>query len=257
MASELLHFLNYPVLFCESQTLTEMRKEPFTVGSYVHIVKRGARGLPIVRSNTDRWRFLLTLHHFNDHFHSENWFRDLLDEKISHTLQRASTWPAKNPLVRVEAFTLLTNHFHLILEEIEEGGITRFMHKIGTAMSNHANLKYKQRGSLFQGAYHSRTISDDRYFRYVAAYVMVKNTFEVFSLADRVGASKTSFEEVWQKAIHYSYSSLGYYANSAECPILEQPFLKTLFPTAQSFKSFARDFMEGRAADFPIGKGFE
>ncbi len=222
-----------------------MRKEPFTVGSFVHVMKRGARGLPIIQDDGDRWRFLLMLNHFNDHFHSESWFRDLMDERIANTLKRASAWPKKNPLVAIEAFTLMPNHFHLILKETEEGGVTRFMHKVGTGMVNHANAKYKEKGSLFQGPYRSRTISEDSHFRYVAAYVMVKNTFELFP--DGFEKTRTSFDTAWEWATHYPFSSLGHYAGVVDSPILAKPFLKELFPNSDELKSFARDFLLGRS----------
>lgn len=228
-----------------------MRKEPYTVGSFVHVIKRGARGLPIVQDKDDRWRFLLMLNHFNDHFAPENWFRDLMDENIQHTLNRASTWPEKKPMVGLEAFTLMPNHFHLILKEIEEGGVTRFMHKLGTGMAGHANVKYKQTGSLFQGPYRSRTISEDSYFRYVAAYVMVKNTFELFPGGFRKAC--TSLDTAWKWAIHYPFSSLGHYAGVVDSPILSSPFLKELFPKQNDLRSFGRDMLLGRG-DIPLGQ---
>lgn len=223
-----------------------MRKEPFTVGSFVHVMKRGARGMPIVQDDGDRWRFMLMLNHFNDHFHSESWYRDLMDEKIANTLKRASSWPTKNPLVAIEAFTLMPNHFHLILQEVDEGGVAKFMHKLGTGMANYANAKYKERGSLFQGPYRLRNIAEDTYFRYVGVYVMVKNTFELFPHG--LEEACKSFNEAWGWAIHYPYSSLGHYAGVVDSPIiLTKPFLKELFPTPRGLKTFAHDFLLGRA----------
>lgn len=222
-----------------------MRKDPYTVGSYVHVMKRGARGMPIVQDDGDRWRFMLMLHHFNDHFHSESWYRDLMDERLNKTLKRASTWPEKKPLVAIEAFTLLSNHFHLILKEIEEGGVVRFMHKLGTGMANHANAKYKEKGSLFQGPYRLRTISVDSYFRYAGAYVMAKNTFELFP--DGFERACRSFDIAWKWASRYPYSSFGHYAEVFDSPVLTEPFLKELLPTPAEFLSFSRDLLEGRA----------
>lgn len=222
-----------------------MRKEPYAVGSYVHVMKRGARGMPIVQDDGDRWRFMLMLNHFNDHFHSDSWFRDLMDEGIANTLKRASTWPEKRPLVAIEAFTLMSNHFHLILKELEDGGVAKFMHKFATGMANHANAKYKEKGSLFQGPYRLRTISEDSYFRYAGAYVMVKNAFELFPQGFEKACA--SFDEAWEWAIRYPYSSLGHYAGIVDSPILTNPFLKELFANPRELKSFARDLLSGRS----------
>src|SRR3989338_2503764 len=228
-----------------------MRKEPFAVGSFVHVMKRGARGMPIVQDAGDRWRFMLMLAHFNDHFLSETWYRDLLGKGIMETLRHASTWPAKNPFFAIESFTLMHNHFHLILKETEENGVSRFMHKLGTGMVNHANAKYKEKGSLFQGPYRSRTIVNDTYFRQAAAYVMVKNVFELFP--EGYEKACASFDEAWEWAIHYPFSSLGHYAGVIVSPVLANPLLKELFPKPREFRSFAHDVLSGRG-DIPFAE---
>jgi putative transposase len=156
-----------------------MRKEKFAVDSYVHIVKRGVRGLPIVHDDIDRFRFLLMLAHFNDTFASENWYRDLKESDLHNSLSRPTHWPTQERLVNVIAFCLVENHFHLILQELTEGGIARFMQRLGTGMAKRFNERHGEYGALFQGPYHAKVISDDYYFRYVGAYVQLKNAFDV------------------------------------------------------------------------------
>ncbi len=225
-----------------------MRKEPYTVGSYVHVVKRGARGLPIVRDEIDRWRFLLSLLHENDLYHADNWFRDLMDHKLAQTFKRPAIWPERKSIVNILAFTLLPNHFHLLLKEIKKGGISLFMEKVGKAMTHHSNRKYGEKGSLFQGPFHSRTIDSDTYLRYVAAYIMVKNVCELYPQGGLHAASK-DFNKVWEWAVQYPYSSLMDYAGKRASPILEKELLGEVFETPVDFKSFARDFISGRKGD--------
>src|SRR3989344_5566853 len=147
-----------------------MRKEPFGVGSFVHVIKRGTRGMPIVRDKKDKERFLYALAHRNDLYEPENWFRDICTEGRP-SFDRPQFWPAQQKLVHIHAYCLLGNHFHLLLEEIVEGGVAKFMHRIGTTMSKHYNEKYRERGSLFQGSYRLRTIDSDTYLTYVSAYI--------------------------------------------------------------------------------------
>lgn len=220
-----------------------MRREPYDVGSFVHVIKRGGRGLPIVRDDDDRWRFLLMLNHFNDKNISENWFRDLVDEKIAHTLKRASVWPKQKKIVKVLGFCLLDNHFHLLLKEIVEGGISKFMHKIGIGMVKASNEKYKEMGSLFQGAYRSKTIDEDSYLRYVSVYIQVKNAFDMYPNGYKKAVA--NFESAYDWATKYPYCSLGDYAGERESPIIDKDLLGELF-TRKEYKSFARDCMLGR-----------
>lgn len=221
-----------------------MRKEPYTVGSYVHVIKRGARGTPMVRNDSDRWRFLLMLRHLNDDRRAENWFRDLMDEKIADTLNRPKVWPPEKKKVRILCFCLLDNHFHLLLKEIKEGGVSTFMQKLGTSMANHFNEKYKEKGSLFQGAYRLRTIKSDTYLRAVSAYIQVKNSFELYP--GGIAVALKNFNTAYAWASKYPYCSLGSYAGTLNSPIIEKDILGEIFSPAE-YKSFAKDFISGRS----------
>ena len=221
-----------------------MRKEPIDIGSFVHVIKRGTRGLPIVKDEGDKWRFLLMLNHFNDEYASENWFRDLRDEKIAHTLLRPKLWPAQEKLVKILGFCLLDNHFHLFLKEITENGIAKFMHRLGIGMTKGFNEKYKEKGSLFQGAYHSKTIEEDMYLRYVSVYIQVKNAFDMYPGGYK--KALCNFDTAYEWASKYVYCSLGDYVGTRKSPIVETDLLGEIFTPAE-YKSFARDCILGRA----------
>lgn len=199
--------------------------------------------MPIVRDAEDRRRFLLMLAHFNDKFAAENWFRDLVDNRLVYSFERPQTWPEQDKIVKVICFCLLDNHFHLILEEIEEGGIAKFMQRFGTAMSKHFNEKYKEKGSMFQGSYRSKTISNDNYLRYVSVYVQVKNAFDIFP--GGYASAIKDFDKAYTWATTSPFNSLGDYAGVHVRPIVDKEFLSQVF-TPREFKKFSKDFIEGR-----------
>src|SRR3989344_6790484 len=103
-----------------------MRVEPFGVGSYVHVIKRGARGLSITESESDKLRFVRLLYYMNDEFFDEDWYK--IDQR--RNFYRPDAWPGREPLVGILAFTLMPNHFHLLLKEVRDGGISLFMQKL-------------------------------------------------------------------------------------------------------------------------------
>lgn len=220
-----------------------MRKEPFGIGSYVHTVQRGTRGLPIVRDEADRFRFLLMLTHFNDSFTSPNWHRDLHDAHIYRTFERPSHWPERDAHVSLIAFGLVENHFHLLLKEIKEGGIVRFMHRLGTGMAKKFNERYEEKGSLFQGSYRARTVNDDNYLRYVSAYIQVKNAFDVHPRG--YDWARNNFDEAYAWASVYPYSSLGDYVGTFDRLIVDKEFLSSLY-NPDDYREFARDVILGR-----------
>ena len=219
-----------------------MRKEPFGIGSYVHVVQRGTRGLPIVRDETDRFRFLLMLTHLNDSFTSPNWHRDLHDAHVHQTFERPSHWPDKDAQVLIAAFALVENHFHLLLQEIKEGGIARFMHRLGTGMAKKYNERYGESGALFQSSYRARTVDDDTYFRYVSVYIQVKNAFDVHPKG--YAWARDNFDEAYTWASTYPYSSIGDYTGTFDRPIVDKEFLTSLY-TPDDYREFARDVILG------------
>lgn len=219
-----------------------MRKEPYGVGSFVHVIHRGTRGAPIVRDDEDKYRFLLMLTHFNDEHQPANWFRDISDPSIA-PFERPDLWPEQKKLVNIIAFCLLTNHFHLLLEETQEGGISKFMQRLGTGMSYRYNLKYEERGSIFQGSFRSRTVDRDNYLRYVITYIQLKNTLDMYS--EKI-QSVSDFNNAYAWACKYPYSSLTDHSGICQRPIIEKDFLADLFSEV-TFKDFSRDFIEGRA----------
>lgn len=220
-----------------------MRKEPYAVGSIVHVIKRGARGLEIVHDSGDRWRFLLMLRHLNDRYQSRNWFRDILSEDLVKTMQRPSFWPEQEQITKILGFTLLDNHFHLILEETEDGGVTEFMRRLCTSMTKGFNERYKEKGSLFQGAFRSVTVNSDRQLQRLAVYVMVKNTLEMYPEGGLEGALK-DLDTAWEWAIQYPYSSLGDYTSERSHMIVNRGVLGELFPEPDIFEQFAFETMK-------------
>ena len=229
-----------------------MRVQPHVVGSYMHVLKRGGRGMPIVKDEADQYRFIRSLYYLNDTFVDENW--DRASYNISYSGQTTVTrkgklfyrpehWPRRKELVKILGYTLMPNHLHLLLKEVVEGGISLFMKKLGQSMTEHFNEKYVTRGSLFQGSYKGRTIDSDEYLRYVAAYIMVKNTFELFP--GGIGKARENFEAAWQFSAKYPFSSFPDYVSERGSPIIDKEILGDLFSDKNEFKNFVRDVIDG------------
>ncbi|MBM3272276.1 hypothetical protein FJY94_03325 [Candidatus Kaiserbacteria bacterium] len=200
-----------------------MRIEPYGVGSILHVIKRGARGMEIVRDEPDRKRYINALYILNDEFKSDYW----ADEVASLPLcTRPDHWPERKPLIDILAWTLMPNHIHFLLRirEDRERGLPEFTQKIFRSMTGYFNEKYDEKGSIFQGPYKSRTVDSDEYLRYVIPYIVFKNTLELHPRG--LSATAHDFDDAWEWAIHYPYSSLSTHVNSGETV---SPILFTFF----------------------------
>lgn len=79
------------------------------------------------------------------------------------------------PLVTILSYCLLPNHYHLLLRSNTDGGISKYLQKVSTGYTMYFNKKYERSGSLFQGTFKSKYISNDKDLRQVLAYVFKNN----------------------------------------------------------------------------------
>jgi len=215
-----------------------MRVEPHSVGSVVHVIKRGARGMEIVRTKQDQYNFARSLYLLND-THQDNSWRTYVAHKP--LFYRPKSWPKRKPLVSILAWTLLDNHFHLLLQEIEEGGIAKFMQRLGGSMTLYFNEKHDGRGSIFQGSYKGRVVDTDEYLQYVYAYITVKNTFEMYP--GGLKKALTVFEKAWTFAGTYPFTSFLTAVAGAPSPILDMEAIDSLGLIRKDFKKYAHSML--------------
>ena len=141
------------------------RNIKFSLGEYYHIYNRGVEKRIIFNNEHDYQRFLLLLVLVNDEKSVE--VQQLLrDYSIPELIAQK-----RKPLVNIVSFCLMPNHYHLILMETTEMGISKFMHKLGTGYTLYFNLKNDRNGSLFQGTYKAKHAEDDRYLKYLFEYI--------------------------------------------------------------------------------------
>lgn len=208
----------------------------------MHVMKRGARGLPIVRDIADRRDFLRSLLYLNDGYQDCNWRKVTQRTAFPEWPQH---WPERKPLIDLWAWTLMPNHFHLIVRENQEGGIAKFMQRICGSMSASANQKYNEKGSLFQGAYKARRVDDDADLRWLASYVMVKNTFELYP--GGLKKARENFTQAWEWGLHYQFSSMGVYGSGSASSLIvrDENILYELFNTPSRFKRDSKEMLDG------------
>lgn len=141
------------------------RDAPFAEGEWYHCYNHSVEKRISFEDARDYHRFLELLYLANDELPLRR--VELGDRKFEEML----TIPRGKRLVAIGAFCLMPNHFHLVLKEVSEGGITAFMRKIGTAYTIYFNARHQRMGNLFLKPFRSRHVSSDRYFQHLINYV--------------------------------------------------------------------------------------
>jgi len=146
------------------------RKSDFAVGYVYHVYNRGVHRSDTFLSSSDyvKWeRMLYWYAHFDyplsiyaqrlEHLKEHN---GDLDQYISEIEKK---YRMDRPLVLIYAYVEMPNHYHMVLEQNVEYGISKYMHKLSTAFTQYFNQKYNMTGSLFQGRYKAlRAITDEQ-----------------------------------------------------------------------------------------------
>lgn len=182
-----------------------MRKKgiPFMVGDYYHIFNRGAHKQPVFKDEQDRKRFLLLLLLTNTNQQTD--FRTILKKYKGEFNVDVFKETFGEKIVDILAYTLMTNHFHLVLREREEGGISKFMRKLSTSYSMYFNARHNHDGVVFQGRYRCVHLSNEDCFQQVWAHILL-NALDILD-TDWRSTKPLNFKHARMLLSSYPFSS--------------------------------------------------
>lgn len=138
------------------------------VGEYCHVYNRGVDKRDIFHNTQDLQRFLESMNIFNTQKPTGS-----LTEKIKVLQNHEGVGhldDSGDKLVAIVAYSLLPNHFHFLLKQNVEGGISEFMKRLLGGYTNYFNIENQRSGSLFQGKYKYKHLDTDNYFRNIFYY---------------------------------------------------------------------------------------
>ena len=191
------------------------RKEPFVVGEYYHVCNRGAEKCNITKDPFDSNRFVESLIVFND--------TEPIGSIYEQSFIKSKPKEQKNRLVDIVAYCLNPNHFHLILKQLAENGISIFVGRLSGGYAYYINNKYKRTGSLFQGKFKARHLIDNDDFLHASAYVNLNNNVhQLGGLASKL--VRSSWEE---------------YEDNKNVSICQKDIILDQFETRKEYELFA------------------
>jgi REP element-mobilizing transposase RayT len=208
-----------------------MRKTKFANNEYYHIYNRGVDKRDVFTNEKDFFRFLKGMKEFNridpigslSRRHPVPTDPEALDACIDN-------------LVEIIAYCLNSNHFHLILKQITENGISKFMHKLTMGYTNYFNLKYDRSGALFQGNFKSVHINANEYLLWLSGYVNGNDRIHQREQTPSVGDFRHSVSvSNWQYSSYSDYLGL---RNGTLCNQEEMKIILDQFPNAEEYEKF-------------------
>ncbi|MCR4280390.1 MAG: hypothetical protein NUV82_03140, partial [Candidatus Komeilibacteria bacterium] len=99
----------------------------------------------------------------------------------SHLLPQPPIKFDGDPLVKISAYNLLPNHYHLCLEQLVDKGITIFMRRLLTGYTNYFNFRYQRAGYLFSSRFKAKLLHKDEYLQWAQIYIAHNHTIHLGS----------------------------------------------------------------------------
>lgn len=174
--------------------------------SYYHVYARGASKAPIFLDKAD-YLFFLSL--FRRHL-----------SPLSTPRKQGADYPHLHHEVKLLAYCLMKNHFHMYVYQTKAGGLTQLMRSVMTSYSRYFNTRYKRTGSLFESRFKAAVITTDSYNLHISRYIHMNPRY-------------------WQR---YPYSSLGYYLGSKRADWLETRLISEKFGSPEAYLQFHKDY---------------
>jgi len=205
-----------------------MRREKFQNGYYYHIFNRGVDKRVIFLNQQDYIRFLWSLRIFNTTEAIGSIY-----EKHHLGLQRGvrhpigCRTPQRKKLVEFMSYSLLPNHFHLLLKQVHKNGISLFMKKISGGYTNYFNKKYNRSGALFQGAFKSIEVNTDGYLWRLSSYINTNAEIHKISSAEK-----------------WVYSSYPDYLNKRNGNLCHKNIILKDFQNIEDYKNFTKEIIQ-------------
>jgi len=146
-----------------------MKRVRFVNNEIYHIFNRGVEKRNIFSDKKDYFRFIHNLFEFNDEAPALN--ANYHFNPQSMEVEPQYTRKPRKMLVEILAFCLMPNHYHLLVRQKRENGITNFMQKLGTGYTMYFNQKYKRVGALFQGRFKAVLVNKESHFIHLPYYI--------------------------------------------------------------------------------------
>lgn len=213
------------------------RKIIFSFGENYHIYNRGNDKRITFQNKTDYDRFIALLYLCNSakNIKLSDYPRVKLEKLLD--IKRGET------LVDIGAYCLMPNHFHLLVHEKIENGISKFVQKLLTAYTMYFNKKNERTGPLFSGAFKAIHANEDPYLKYLFSYIHLNPIKLIEPLWKENGIKDKRRANSFLKSYNYS-SFLDFTGKQRkEGVILNKKRFPEYFENFKEFKNFIENWL--------------
>lgn len=145
------------------------RNVVFAEGEVYHVFNRSVANEQIFvkKKDIDRTLGLIEFYRFEQRLRF-SFFERLPNEEKTDYINKLSK---ETPLVDVYTYSLLSNHFHLLIRQNRQKGIQKFLSNFQNSFAKFFNIKSKRFGSLFIRPFKAKHVSTDEELLHISRYI--------------------------------------------------------------------------------------
>lgn len=205
------------------------RNFPIANDQFYHVFNRGVAKQPIFLSKKDYEQAMLTLayYRFKNPPVRLSRFKELSNEEQDHIL--AGLQKDNDLLVKIVSFVLMPNHFHFLLQQVQDNGIALFVAQFSNSYTKYLNTREQRVGHLLQGVYKAVRVESGEQLIHLSRYIHLNPV-----------VSYVIKEEV---LFEYPWSSLPHFLQGNSSLVWTEPVL-SYFASVEKYKQFILDQVE-------------
>lgn len=204
------------------------RKTILANGETYHVFNRGVNHQPIFIDNRDYPRALgiSSFYRFIKPRLRFSFYNRLPTEEKFNFWKELEEKNQK--IVTIFCFCFMPNHFHFLLRQEKENGISKFLANFQNSYTRYVNTRHARSGHLFQGQFKAVRIESDSQFLHTSRYIHLNPyTSYVVRTIDQLE--------------RYPWSSLPQYVNSGSEGICETKSILSNFSSSKQYLQFVLD----------------
>jgi putative transposase len=149
-----------------------MRKVPLITGSVYHVFNRSIAKYIIFNNDAEFLRFFNVICYYQREKPKVEFSRFMRDSESKNEFNGMhNQLNDKKKIVEIIAYCLMPTHFHLVLTQLVDGGISKFLNNIQNSYSRYFNLKHKRRGPLWESRFKNVLVDSDEQLLHLTRYV--------------------------------------------------------------------------------------
>lgn len=227
--------------------MVTVRKEKFAPGEYYHIFSRTILNANQFKDYSNAKRLLLAFLIANSTKSSEG-FQLLRNNKNATLKDLNKIVKDGKKLVDILCYSIMPDHYHLLVMEKEENGITNFVLKCNTSIAKYINIKNDRKGPLFENTFKAKHIDSNEYLLHLSLYIHLNPLDFLINKNWRIHKLK-NWDESKRKLINYPWSSIKHFLikNQEDFILSGDKIIKDQFSNEKEYESFLKEWSEDSA----------